>query len=175
MLTGKNVSLRAVRRSDLPFFLKWYNDTEVLQYLIFYLPVTEMAREQWLEGLPDMRDRVDFIIEVTEDNSAKPIGHCTLHDISAKDQNADLGIAIGEKDYWGKGYGTEAIQLLVNYGFKELNLHRISSRILEHNERSLRMHKKLGFREEGCRRKARFKNGQFRHEIILGILREEWG
>jgi len=91
-----------------------------------------------------------------------------------KDRDAMFGIAIGEKDYWSKGYGTEATRLLVNYGFQQLNLHRISSGAPAYNERSLRLHRRVGFHEEGRVRQAMFKNGQYRDRVEFGILREEW-
>jgi len=176
MLKGKSVLLRPVRRSDISYFLKWFNDPEVVQYLDMYLPMTEMAEEKFIEELGTTRARTDVIlvIEVIEGGSTRPIGDCGLHQINAKDRNALFGIVIGEKDYWGKGYGLEAARLLIDYGFQQLNLDRISSAALAFNERSVRLHKKLGFREEGRLRQAMFKNGQYYDRLEFGILREEW-
>lgn len=176
MLKGKNVILRPVKRSDIQNFLKWFNDTEVIQYLNLYLPMTEMAEEKYIEELGTTRSRTDavFVIEVLEDNSSKPIGNIGLHSISPKDHNATFGIAIGEKDYWSRGYGTEAARLLINYGFEQLNLHRISSFAVAFNERGIRLHKRVGFKEEGRQRECKFKNGKFHDEVAFGILREEW-
>ena len=176
MLKGKSVLLRPVKKSDISYFLKWFNDPEVIQYLGMYLPMTEMAEEKYIEELGTIRARSDaaFVIEVIEGASTKPIGNCGLHRINAKDHNAIFGIAIGEKDYWSKGYGTEAAQLLINYGFQQLNLHRISSSAWAFNERSIKLHKKVGFREEGRLRQAVFKNGQYHDQVEFGILREEW-
>ena len=177
VLKGKKVLLRPVKRSDISLFLKWFNDPEVTQYLVMYLPMTEMAEEKWIEELATTRAGSDvvFIIEVKTGELTKPIGNCGLFRINHKDQTAEFGIAIGEKDCWGKGYGTEATRLLVDYGFKQLNLHRISSPVFEFNERSIKLHQKVGFQEEGRRRQARFKNGQFWDEVLFGLLRNEWG
>jgi len=141
-----------------------------------YLPMTEMAEEKYIEELGTTRARSDtpFVIEVIEGNSTKPIGTCGLHGINSKDNHATFGIAIGEKDYWSKSYGTEAARLLINYGFQQLNLHRISSTAVAFNERSTKLHKKIGFQEEGCSRQAWFKNGQYHDLVQFGILREEW-
>ena len=176
MLKGKRVLLRPVKRSDISYFLKWFNDPEILQYVGLYLPMTEMSEEKFIEELGATRARSDVIlvVEVVEGDSTKPIGNCGLHGISPKDHSALFGIAIGEKDYWSKGYGTEAAQLLIGYGFQQLNLHRISSAAVAFNERSIKLHKKLGFREEGCLRKAMFKNGQYHDRLEFGLLREEW-
>jgi len=176
MLKGKSVLLRPVKKSDISYFLKWFNDPEVIQYLGMYLPMTEMAEEKYIEELGITRARTDaqFIIEAIEGASTKPIGSCGLHGINSKDNHATFGIVIGEKDYWSKSYGTEAARLLINYGFQQLNLHRISSSAVAFNERSIGLHKKVGFREEGRLRHRMFKNGQYHDLVQFGILREEW-
>jgi RimJ/RimL family protein N-acetyltransferase len=176
MLKGKSLLLRPVKKSDISYFLKWFNDPEVIQYLGMYLPMTEMAEEKYIEELGTTRARTDaaFVIEVIEGDSTKPIGNCGLHGINSKDNHATFGIVIGEKDYWSKSYGTEAARLLINYGFQQLNLHRISSTAIAFNERSIKLHKRVGFREEGRLRQAIFKNGQYHDLVQFGILREEW-
>jgi len=174
MLRGQKVLLRPVKRSDIQYFLKWFNDPEVMQYLSFYLPMTEMAEEKWIENLGNQQNRAVFVIEAIEGESGKPIGSIGLDNINPKDHNATFGIAIGEKDYWSKGYGTEAARLLVNYGFEQLNLHRINSFVIGFNERSVRMHKSVGFKEEGRQREWVFKNGKYHDHVVFGILRGEW-
>jgi RimJ/RimL family protein N-acetyltransferase len=176
MLKGKSVLLRPVRRSDISYFLKWFNDPEVIQYLELYLPMTEMYEEKFIEELGTTRAKSDVIlvIEAIEGASTRPIGNCGLHDINPKDHKAIFGIVVGEKDYWSKAYGTEAARLMINYGFQQLNLHRISSSAFGFNERSIKFHKKVGFREEGRLRQAIFKNGEYHDLVLFGILREEW-
>jgi RimJ/RimL family protein N-acetyltransferase len=176
MLKGKSVLLRPVKRSDISYFLKWFNDPEVIQYLELYLPMTEMSEEKYIEELGTTRARSDvlLVIEVIEGASTKPIGNCSLQEVDSKDHKAIFGMVIGEKDYWSKNYGTEATRLLINYGFQQLNLHRISSGAFAFNERSIKLHKKIGFREEGRLRQAFFKSGQYHDLILFGILREEW-
>ncbi|MFH1575749.1 MAG: GNAT family protein [Candidatus Nealsonbacteria bacterium] len=178
MLKGKKVLLRPVRKSDVSLFLKWFNDQEVTQYLLMYLPITEIDEEKWIEKLSTERAGADviFVIEAITgaDKETVPIGTCGLQNIRPKDRDADLGIAIGEKDYWEKGYGTETMALLIKYGFEQLNLHRISSRAIEFNERSRNLHKKLGFRQEGRFRKAMFRNNRYWDHILFGLLRKEW-
>ena len=176
MLRGKSVLLRPFRRSDISYFLKWFNDPEIVQYLDMYLPMTEMSEEKFIEELGTTRASSDvlLVIEAIEGDSTRPIGNCGLHQISPKDHNAAFGIIIGEKDYWSKGYGIEATRLLINYGFQQLNLHRISSTAIAFNERSIKLQKKVGFREEGRLRQAIFKNGQYYDMLQFGILSEEW-
>ncbi len=176
MLKGNRVILRPVKRSDLSYFLKWFNDPEVIQYLGLYLPMTEMAEEKFIENLGTsmVQTHIILVIEVLEGDKNVPIGNIGLSGINSKDHNATFGIAIGDKNYWSKGYGTEGARLIVKYGFEQLNLHRISSSAYAFNERSLRMHKSVGFKEEGRQREAVFKNGQFYDHVLFGLLREEW-
>jgi RimJ/RimL family protein N-acetyltransferase len=176
VLKGKSVLLRPVKISDMSYFLKWFNDPEVIQYIGLYLPITEMAEGKFIEelGTAGATGDIILVIEAVEGDSTKPIGNCGLHQINAKDHNALLGITIGEKDYWGKGYGTESTRLLMDYGFQQLNLHRIWSYAFAFNERSIRLHGRVGFREEGHLRQTTFKNGQYHDLVQFGILREEW-
>lgn len=175
MLKGKLVILRPVQRNDLNNFLKWFNDPEVTQYLSMYLPMTEMAEEKYIEDLAVRAStNVHLVIEAIDGETSKPIGSIGLHQISPKDHHATFGIAIGEKDYWSKGYGTEAAELIIRYGFEQLNLHRISSSAYAFNERSIKMHLKVGFREEGRRRENIYKNDAYRDEVEFGLLKKEW-
>jgi RimJ/RimL family protein N-acetyltransferase len=125
-------------------------------------------------GTTRAKSDVILVIEAIEGASTRPIGNCGLHDINPKDHKAIFGIVVGEKDYWSKAYGTEAARLMINYGFQQLNLHRISSSAFGFNERSIKFHKKVGFREEGRLRQAIFKNGEYHDLVLFGILREEW-
>ena len=175
MLESERVKLRPIRRKDIELLLKWFNDQEVTRYLSTYLPMTEMAEEKWIEelGNEQKEKKVVFIIEVKGKNN-KPIGNCGLHEINHKNQEATFGIAIGEKEYQSRGYGSEAARLLIEYGFSQLNLNRISSAAFKFNERSRNLHKKLGFKEEGCQREIFFRNGNFQDGIMFGLLRKEW-
>ncbi len=176
MLKGKLVLLRPIQRSDINYFLKWFNDPEVTQYLGMYLPMTEMAEQKYIEDLGSSRVTTDapFVIEAIDGDKTKPIGSIGLHRLNNKDHNATFGIAIGDKQYWSKGYGTEAARLIINYGFEQLNLHRISSSAWSFNERSIRMHLKVGFKEEGRRKENIFKNGAYQDEVTFGLLKDEW-
>jgi RimJ/RimL family protein N-acetyltransferase len=176
MLKGNRVQLRPVKRSDISYFLRWFNDPEVIQYLGLYLPMTEMAEEKFIEntGTEKVPSRVLFVIEALTDEAAVPIGNISLGGINSKDHFATFGIAIGDKDYWSKGYGTEAMKLMVKYGFEQLNLHRISSNAIAFNERSIRMHLGVGFKEEAREREAVYKNGKYYDHVAFGLLKTEW-
>lgn len=138
--------------------------------------MTEMAEEKYIEELGTTRARTQvlFVIEAIDGNNNTPVGNVALSNIHPKDHYAVFGIAIGEKDYWSKGYGTEAARLIIRYGFEQLNLHRITSSARSFNERSIRLHNRVGFMEEGHQREADFKNGAYHDRIMFGLLRNEW-
>jgi len=174
MLKGKKVVLRPIRKSDMKYFLKWFNDTEVIKNLVLYLPMTEVAEEKWIQDAME-KQRPVFVIEAILPNGRrKPIGNCGLHQLREKDRVAEFGIAIGEKKFWDNGYGSEAARLMANYGFNFLNLHKIESEAAASNGRSIKMHLKVGFKKEGRRRRSRHIDGRYVDSIIFGLLRSSW-
>lgn len=174
MLKGKKVTLRPIREENLNDFIAWFNDMEVTRYLISYLPMTEASEKKWIEETTTKRKPV-FVIEARDEEGRETsIGVCGLNRVNYKDGNAELGITIGEKKYWGKGLGTEALTLLIDYGFNFLNLHKIYSGAIEPNIGSIKLHQKLGFVQEGKRKEQAFSNGQYLDLIEFGLLREEW-
>ncbi|MFX0038400.1 MAG: GNAT family N-acetyltransferase [Promethearchaeota archaeon] len=175
MLKGKRVKLGPIKREYLESFLKWFNDPEIIQYLVPFRPMTRMAEEEWIENLKNREDNIHFSILIPqEDASDILIGNCGLHKIDWKNRVAEAGIAIGEKEYQNKGYGTEAMELLVDYGFNTVNLNRIELFTYVFNERALKLYKKIGFIEEGRKRQFFWSKGQYHDSIMMGILAEEW-
>lgn len=172
MLQGKRLKLAPLKREYIESFLKWLNDPEVTQYLIGYRPLTRDMEEEWFNNLKK-RDNA-FIFSILLTDGEKLIGNCGLEDIHWINRVGACGIFIGDKENQGKGYGTEALQLLLNYGFNTLNLNRIDLKVYEFNTRAIKCYKKVGFIEEGRKRQATFKNGKFYDDIIMSILREEW-
>ena len=175
MLKGNKVKLGPVTRENIESFLKWFNDPEITHYLVMYRPITRMEEEDWLENLKSREDNIHFsIVILSEDDSEKLIGNCGLHKIDWKNRVANVGIVIGEKEYQNKGLGTEAMKLLVQYGFITLNLNRIQLEVHKFNVRALMSYKKVGFKEEGVRRQAIYVNGEYHDSVIMGILKDEW-
>ena len=174
MITGKKVRLRAMERCDIPNTSKWLNDEEGMYYEghpgnTISLAEAERRFNEELERRP--QDRKDYIIETLD---GIPIGRIRYVDLSVKDRNAGLGIHIGEKDYWGKGYGTDAVMTLLNYLFNELQLHRVWLGTESYNLRAQRCYEKCGFVKEGVDRESRFVDGQYNDRISMGILSREF-
>ena len=175
MLEGKRIKLAPLERKHIDRFLKWFNDPEITQYLMMYKPLTRDWEEEWFDALKHKEDAVHFSVYViTENKPDTIIGNCAIHDINSKNRACSCGITIGEKDYQNKGYGTETMEMLVEYGFNTLNMNRIELTVYEFNIRAYKSYQKVGFIEEGRKRQARYHNGKYYDEIIMAILREEW-
>jgi len=172
MIFGKRVRLRAIERDDIPRFIKWFNDPDVREHLALYRPLSLAQEEKWFEALAE-RESTDhlFAIETCE---GVHIGNLGLHGINWKDRSAELGIAIGEKDHWGQGYGTDAITTLLGYAFDELNLHRVFLRVNADNPRGIGCYEKCGFVHEGTLRHAVFTAGQYKDQHMMSILQTEY-
>jgi RimJ/RimL family protein N-acetyltransferase len=170
MLQGKLVRLRAPERGDLPTFVRWFNDPEATRFLLRGPPMSLEGEEQWYANLLKDEEPV-FCMETLE---GKLIGNIGIMHLDWTNRKADIGVMIGEKDYWSKGYGTEAINLLLEYMFEELNLERIGLYCDEANLRAQRSYQKCGFRVEGKLRHYLFKNGEFIDDVMMSILRSDW-
>ena len=179
-LTGEKVALDPIEPHEADEFKGWLNDQEILQFLAAYLPLSLGEEEKWINELGKRKNDIVLGIYPLSDNPDRSsesnaiIGSIGLHNINQKDRNATLGIVIGNEAYRGKSFGTEAARLLIDWGFNQLNLHRINSGAFAFNDRSIKMHLKLGFKEEGRERQKSFKNGAYHDHVIFGLLREEW-
>ena len=116
-------------------------------------------------------NRFPFMIRALSDD--KIIGFLGLW-VDLFHADAFVGIAIGERDYWGKGYGTDAMRTILHYGFTEINLRRVTLTVFEYNPRAIRSYEKAGFRQEGCLRQFLNREGRRWDMLYMGILREEW-
>ncbi|HHY89164.1 MAG TPA: GNAT family N-acetyltransferase [Chloroflexi bacterium] len=175
MLRGKRIRLRPAERSDLPHFVRWFSDPEVTRYLSMRFPMSMAREEQWFEDMLK-RPQVEHVlcIEVDQDGEWKLIGNCAFHKVDWINSSAEVGISIGEKEYWNQHYGREALAVLVNYGFTELNLHRIWLQVFANNPRGIRAYESIGFRHEGRKREHEYINGEYVDDLIMGVLRHEW-
>ncbi len=171
-LTGHKVRLRALRKStDFAKCLVWINDPEVACYLKLDPPVSEQQEEAWFSRVAVSTTEMVFSIDTLE---GEHIGTMGLNAIDYRNRVATSGTLIGEKDYWGRGYGTDAKMVLLEYAFHTLGLHRVKSLIFADNERSIRMNLRCGYQREGLLRQERFKDGRYLDEVALGVLQDEW-
>jgi len=170
-LQSKRVVLRPLLKEDIPLLVRWINDPKVSSYLNICMPMMEADENEWFEGL-HKRKLNDIVLAIVVDGMA--IGTMGIHCISWKDRTATTGTLIGEEEYRGKGYGSEAKMLLLNYAFNTLNLRKVCSSVLAFNERSYRYSLNCGYKEEGRRKKQHFQYGEYWDEILLAVFREDW-
>jgi RimJ/RimL family protein N-acetyltransferase len=174
MLRGDLVRLRPVDVDrDLEPCYEWFNDLEVTRFLsIVGPPITRTGERAVLErhGVPT--DGSCFFAIEADDGAT--IGNCALHRISYLTRAAVLGITIGDKRYWSRGYGTDAVKTLCAYAFVELNLQRIGLSLFASNARALRCYEKAGLQVEGRLRRACYGSGVYDDLIMMGVLREEF-
>ncbi len=175
MIYGERIRFRAVEREDLPRFVAWLNDPEVLQGLLLYLPLSLNDEENWYESMMKRpTDEHPMVIEIQQADEWLPIGNCGFVNIDWRSRSGEVGIFIGEKRLWNQGYGTDAMRLLLQHGFHTLNLNRIALDVYDTNLRAVRSYEKAGFVHEGRKRQAIFKDGKYIDILQMSVLREEW-
>lgn len=173
-LRGSKVSLRAITSADLGRLREFINDPEVLANSNVYKPITDDQQAAWFASVNNAAsNQVWFAIDRLDAQPAL-IGTCCLVDIEWIGRVAELRIRIGDKQAWGKQLGGDACALLVDYGFRTLNLERIWLRVFAPNTAALRMYEKLGFVTEGRLRRAWHFQGITDDVIVMGLLRSEW-
>jgi RimJ/RimL family protein N-acetyltransferase len=181
MIYGDRIRFRGVERTDLPTFVRWLNDHEVVNGILIHNPISQADEDSWFERMRARPpDEHVFGIEVRlpgADQAAdswKLIGTFGFNDINWRCRSAEFGILIGEKAFWNQGYGTEAVRLLAQHGFNTLNLHRIYLHVFETNPRAIRAYEKAGFVHEGRERQAEFKDGRYIDVLRMSMLKEEF-
>jgi RimJ/RimL family protein N-acetyltransferase len=173
MLKGERVRLRAVERDDLDLLAAWDNDVELGLAALDAPPrpvSRRRRRRQFDEQLREQRDLVAFMIEA----DGRPVGQCSLFNFDQVARTCELGIAIGDRDSRGRGYGRDALRVLVGYGFRSFNLHKIWLEVGADNQPAVRAYLACGFREEGRLREQRYRADRFVDLVLMGLLRADW-
>jgi RimJ/RimL family protein N-acetyltransferase len=175
LIYGDRIRLRHVEREDLPRFVEWLNDPEVRRGLAMHLPLSMAEEADWFENtLKREPDERPLAIEVGRAEGWALVGNCGFFNIEWRARSAELGIFIGDKDCWNKGYGTEAMRLLLRHGFDTLNLNRIYLRVFADNPRAIGAYEKAGFVEEGRMRQAEYHEGHYLDVLLMSVLKSEW-
>lgn len=173
MKKESRVYLRALELDDYKTSIKWRNDDSIWSQLggVKYF-VSEAYEKKWVEEAIFNPNVIRLAICLKENDLY--IGNVYILDINLIDRKGNSHIFIGNKEYWGKGYATEAYMLLLEYAFCERGFHRIGAHVLEDNKASIALHKKCGFSCDGVFRKATFKNGRWQNQFVFSILEEEF-
>ena len=172
MHKSKDVFLAPLDAGDAPAMHAWINDRPQVLLNSSYRPVAYRQHLAWLEGITGRPDATIFGIRLVEDQSL--VGSCQLHSVSAVDRSAELQIRLGVVEKRGKGLGTQAVRLLLDYGFRDLNLERVHLQVIWTNVAAIRVYEKSGFVREGLLRRAAYVDGQYVDMVVMAVLRQEY-
>jgi len=174
MLSSTSCLLRPVEKEDIERSLVWRNDDAIKKNLLSYrLPITKPMEDAWIEkAMNGDKDRIVFAIEDVA--TKKHVGFIELNSIDYFNRNAQYAIVIGDENARGKGIASSATQLILNYGFNQLNLHKIYLQVAAYNTNALQLYKKLNFKEEGTLIQQHFMDGQYHNMICMAILAENF-
>jgi len=164
------IKLRSITENDSPKLFKWVNDPELIGFTNYFKPVSEVEHKNWFNSIFEKKDQVLFGIE--DEEKELLIGTCGLFQLDFISRKAELRIKLGDKNYWGSGAGTEAVKLLIKYGFENLNMNRIWLKVMEDNQRASKSYEKVGFIIEGKLIKDMFVNNEYKNIILMGLLNE---
>ncbi|WP_261303482.1 GNAT family N-acetyltransferase [Paenibacillus andongensis] len=172
-LSGNKVYLRQIEQEDLfgPY-MDWFHDSEVTHHMLKgALPLSRKQQQDYFDQVINNSTNLILAIIHKEDNAH--IGNVGLHNMDAIHRFAEMGVIIGNKDYWGKKLGEEAIRLICEHGFNQLNLNRIELGVIHSHKSAIRLYEKLGFRHEGVKRNHIFKHGNYVDVVLMAMLKGE--
>jgi RimJ/RimL family protein N-acetyltransferase len=170
VLQGERVRFRALEDRDVPDLVRWWRDPEwsVLQQIVVR-PRPEDSVAEMFRSWSSSERGGDVGFSVVDCASGTLVGHTTLFGGGLPVRAATLAVMIGG-EHVGRGYGTDAVRLLTEYGFREMGLNRIEIRVHAFNDRARAVYRKVGYREEGVRREATFHDGRFHDEVLMSVL-----
>jgi len=175
LFEGEKVRLRSFELSDLDAIMEHWNDLETRHNTGRATPDSRQDREDFIRNSWKLRmEGKGYIFAIEVKKTKEFLGHGSIYVLRNRARSADLGIFIYNKNNWDRGYGTDAMKILLEFGFNYINLHRIELGVYPNNKRAIYVYEKLGFKEVGRKRENRFMNGKYRDEIIMDILQREW-
>jgi RimJ/RimL family protein N-acetyltransferase len=171
-LVGPRLYFRPLEREDAPRLAAYLNDPGVRRALLWHRPLSVAQEQSFLEALG--KDEHQVVLGIARHEDSELIGTTGLHGLDFRSRRAEFGLVIGERSFWGQGYGTEATRMMLDYGFGTLNLNRVWLQVFGHHTAAVRVYEKAGFRREGVQREHHFAEGRYVDTVMMGILRSEW-
>lgn len=171
-LEGRRIYLRPIENEDLDFFYTTLWAKEGRKLTGTQTVFSRSGVQTWFENISTDNSRIDLIICLQENN--QPVGEMAMLDIDHQNRHAIVRISLFDREFWGNGYGTEAMALLLNFGFEILNLHRVGLDVYSFNKRAIKSYEKLGFKREGIIRDELFYDREYHDSIIMGVLKSEF-
>jgi len=176
MFKGKKTILKAYEKAFYPMACKFFNDEEFRSFLdpSALLPVSSVEEAAILDGFMNPKDKsksYNFAITTLQ---GKYIGGCSYFNFNHKAGTVWVGIAIGDKNYWGKGYGTDALDTLLHLLFNEHNARKVLLNVFAFNERGIASYKKLGFKEEGRLKEQLYRYGKYHDDVMMALFKKDY-
>ncbi|MFT3891365.1 MAG: GNAT family protein [Anaerolineales bacterium] len=177
ILKGELVRLSALDADEISkAFARWRRDSEFMR-LLSWSPnqlQSDKAAKNWLEKEIEEQSVNQHWFSIRTLADDRLLGDIDLYVYNWPGRDAFVGLGIGEREFWGKGYGTDVMRVILRYAFTEVNLNRVTLDVFEYNPRAIRSYEKAGFRHEGRQRQILNKEGKRWDMLFMGILREEW-
>lgn len=170
---GKRLYLGPILKGDVPKITIWINDQETHQFLTIGYPMTPEDEEKWFAGLSE-RKSTDVVFAIRLTDTGEIIGVIGLHHIDHLNGTAVTGSYIGQKGLRGKGYGTEAKMLLLEYAFNTLNLRKIKAEVYDFNEASQKCLENCGYKPEGTFIRDKYRNGRYVDVHQVAVFKEDF-
>lgn len=174
LLVGEKLRLTSIDEEDILEFQKWYNDVSFMRNydIVSAIPKNLEAVKELVYDI--RKSNTAYIFAVKNFHEKDLIGVTGFENISWNNGTALIYIGIGGEKHRGKGYGTEAFKLTIDFGFEELNFHKIQLNVLEYNEPAIKLYERLGFKREGVYREFIHRDGKRYDMYLYGLLRSEW-
>jgi RimJ/RimL family protein N-acetyltransferase len=167
-IPGKKINLRVLEEKDLERSLMWLKDPSINMYLSSNFRDYDKEKElKWFEFIQNSNNDVVFAIE--EKDSGLHIGNCSLDKIDWERKSCEMGIVIGDKSNWNKGFGSEAVKTVTDFAFQKLYLQSVRLNVYKYNRRAIRVYKKCGFKLKGIERRNHFYNGKYWDTLIMEL------
>jgi RimJ/RimL family protein N-acetyltransferase len=173
-MVTENLFLSAIEEEDKDYLYSWFNDSEFLKFYDYYPPVPQSKEEVDKNMKYYENNERSFIFAIRLKESNQIIGVAGYDDVISENKVATLFIGIGRNDLRGKGYGKEALKLLLDYGFNNKDFHRIQLNVLSFNERAIALYEKAGFVKEGTYREFVLRDNKRYDLYLYGLLKHEW-
>lgn len=174
MLKGKLVRLREYRDEDIKTAQSYVNDAETVSSLVFTVPFpyTYWDEQKAVGKISALNDEYYFAVETLEDG--RFIGGCGIKALDWKNSRLEVGIFIGDKRLRGKGYGTDAMRVMVAFIFNEMNINKIKLQVLAFNKGAIRSYEKVGFREEAILKDEVYRQGSYHDVVVMSIFSRDY-
>jgi len=170
-LQGEKIAFRPVSKDDYSLIYEWFNDPEVTYFMFTGQRPTSLEKVSEIMDT-DLKSERNVIFTIIDKANNQAIGLCGLYEINNTAQKAEMRIIIGNKDSWGRGYGTESVEIINYYGFDRLNLHRIYLGVTGENIGAIKTYEKAGYLHEGVLKEDIYRNSRYYDSIRMGFLRE---